>query len=299
MTQYVLVIGGTRYFGIRLVEALLAAGHRVTLANRGQTPDTFGSRVQRLRVDRRDAAAMAACFAERPGFDLVYDQMCYSAADAAIAAQVFGGRVGRYLMTSTIEVYGGLHGRDPAPYAEDALDLTDELGSAAAEYGQAKLQAEAQLYRAGSLPAASLRLAHVLGGPEDFTQRLASHVRAVLAAEPLRHAAAAGQSSFIDVAGVGDFMLWAGQQSFLGPVNVASEGGLSAPELRARIGLRLGLPAPCQAQAQPGAASFDYAAPHRMSLARARRLGWEFRPLHAWLDGLIALHAQDLRHAAA
>lgn len=157
-------------------------------------------------------------------------------------------------------------------------------------YGRAKRQAEARLYRAAKLPAASLRLGHVLGGPEDFTGRLAAHVAAVLAGAPLRHAAAAGESSFIDVAGVVDFMLWAGQQDFRGPVNVASEGGLSAPQLRARIGRVLGLPASCLAQTQVGEASFDYAAPHRMSLDRARGLGWRFAALESWLNALIARH---------
>lgn len=290
MNQSVLVIGGTRYFGIRLVEGLLAAGQRVTLANRGLTPDSFGDRVRRLHVDRRDAAAMAACFADQPGFDLVYDQMCYSGRDAAIAADVFKGKVGRYLMTSTIEVYGDLHGHHLGPYAESALDLGAELGLDASDYGRAKRQAEARLYRSPDLPAASLRLGHVLGGTEDFTDRLAAHVAAVQAGEPLRHAAAAGESSFIDVAGVVDFMLWAGQQDFLGPVNVASEGGLSAPQLRARIGRCLSLPAPCLAQPQVGEASFDYAAPHRMSLDRAQAMGWRFAATESWLDQLIDQH---------
>ena len=50
----ILVLGGTRYFGIHLVNDLLAMGHNVTIATRGQTPDTFGDQVTRIHVDRND-----------------------------------------------------------------------------------------------------------------------------------------------------------------------------------------------------------------------------------------------------
>ena len=45
MSKRILVIGGTRFFGLRLVEGLLEAGHAVTLATRGRAADPFGGRV--------------------------------------------------------------------------------------------------------------------------------------------------------------------------------------------------------------------------------------------------------------
>lgn len=44
----ILVFGGTRFFGKRLVESLLQAGHDVTIATRGLTVDPFGSTVKRV-----------------------------------------------------------------------------------------------------------------------------------------------------------------------------------------------------------------------------------------------------------
>lgn len=58
MHKNTLVIGGTRYFGKLLVQRLVRAGHRVTIATRGYAPDPFGSRIERVRVDRRSEAAM-------------------------------------------------------------------------------------------------------------------------------------------------------------------------------------------------------------------------------------------------
>lgn len=303
MSQSVLVIGGTRYFGVRLVERLLDAGHRVTLATRGRVPDPFGARVARVRLDRRDEAAMSAAFARRR-FDLVVDQVCYRPGDAALAGRVFAGRVGRYLMTSTLEVYEVCHGRLSRPYRETDIDLDAErLDSAQpwgdttfaeAHYGLGKRLAEAQLARTPGLPWASLRLGHVLGGPEDFTGRLQGHVREVLAGQPLRHAAAAGVSSFIDVEGVVDFMLWAGRQDFLGPINVGSPEAFSVVELRRRIGERLGCPVIAQAIEHVGPSAFDYAAPHALDVSRAETLGWRFQPVQHWLGPLIDRHARAL-----
>ena len=44
----VLVIGGTRFFGIHMVNELLSKGHEVTIATRGNAMDGYGSRVSRI-----------------------------------------------------------------------------------------------------------------------------------------------------------------------------------------------------------------------------------------------------------
>ena len=53
MSKDILVIGGTRFIGRLLVQRLVQACHRVTIATRGYAPDPFGERVNRVRVDRR------------------------------------------------------------------------------------------------------------------------------------------------------------------------------------------------------------------------------------------------------
>jgi nucleoside-diphosphate-sugar epimerase len=293
MSQEILVIGGTRYFGIHLVEALLEAGDRVSIATRGRTPDPFGRRVRRIAVDRGDATAMQAAF-HGVRFDAVYDQMCYSPAEAELAVRVFAGKAGRYLMTSTLEVYDALHGRLARAYREDDLDLSRANANPPTVYGEGKRRAEAVLLAAGNLPVATLRLAHVLGGPEDFTGRLRGYVERVLRGEPLLHAALPGASSFIDVPGVADLMVWAGRQDFLGPLNVASGGTLTAPQLHSRIAGRLGREAGLVLAASAGATPFDYGAIHALDTTRLNALGRRIDPLDDWLDTLIDTHAAAL-----
>lgn len=302
MSKNILIIGGTRFFGKHLVRRLLEQGHAVSIATRGLTPDDFGNTVQRLRVDRRDAAAMQAMFA-RARYDLVFDQMCYSPLDAAIAADVFAGKAGRYVMSSTIEVYRHLTDTIRRPLREDDLDPLNthvdwhypwrDPALADISYAAGKQQAEAVLLQDGRLPVVILRIAHVLAAQDDFTGRLASYVHRVQQGDVLHHLAGAGRSSFLDVAAIVDAMLWAGAADFLGPVNLACEGSLSAPQLHARIAGLLQQPARLLAiEGTTENSPFDYARDYVMDTTRARRLGHTFSAVDDWLDPLIL----DLHH---
>jgi len=300
----ILVIGGTRFFGRLLVARLIEAGHQVTLATRGRTADLFGTRVGRIGVDRRDAAAMTSAFAAVEGYDLVFDQVCYSPLDAAISARVFGGRVKRYVMASTLEVYSHLHGHLERPFVERDVDLSSEPielafpwhtpAVAEARYGEGKRQAEAYFHQDGRLPVVSVRIAHVLAGPEDFTERLANYVARVTRGEPLKHSSKGATSSFIDAAGISDFLCWVGDSTFVGPINAASHGPLSALDLHQRVARVLGRPAlvePVAARVKPSTLSpFDYPSPYAIDTGRARSLGYRFGHHDHWLDKVIGQH---------
>ena len=69
----VLVLGGTRFFGKHLVEALLQEEHDVTIATRGVTEDSFGSAVKRIIIDREDGKLLEKCL-EGKSYDIVYDK---------------------------------------------------------------------------------------------------------------------------------------------------------------------------------------------------------------------------------
>ncbi|MFB9245093.1 NAD(P)H-binding protein [Massilia antarctica] len=304
MRKNILVIGGTRYFGKLLVQRLLNAGHQVTIATRGSTPDPFGARIARIQVDRRNEHAMRTAFAGTDGYDIVYDQMCYSPLDAAIAIKVFAGKVKRYIVASTIDVYRDLLGRQDAPFAEDDINMLaqpidtrypwHDTRLATQSYVMGKLQAEAYLYRDGSLPLVTVRIGHVLAGAEDFTGRLAHYVDLVRQHAPLRYANAAAASSFMSAQGTSNFLLWAGAQDFLGPVNAACDGALSAFDLYQRIGMLLEVPVralPVKPPVPAGELSpFDYPAPYMMDTTRAAQLGYRFGHSDDWLDHLILQH---------
>jgi nucleoside-diphosphate-sugar epimerase len=304
MRKNILVIGGTRYFGKLLVQRLLQAGHRVTIATRGRASDPFGKRIERIRVDRRNESAMRAAFAGISGYDIVYDQMCYSPLDAAVSARVLAGKVGRYIMASTIDVYRPLLGSQDAPFAESAVQvLAQPIDTrypwhdpklASESYVMGKLQAEAYFYRDGSLPVVTVRLGHVLAGAEEFTGRLAHYVDLVRMQSPLRYSNAAAASSFMSAPLAADFMMWAGARDFTGPVNAACDGALSAFDIYQRVGMALDEPVkaiPLARPAEPGQLSpFDFPSQLMADTGRARQLGYRFGHSDEWLDTMIRQH---------
>ncbi|MGW2270992.1 reductase [Streptomyces yangpuensis] len=117
----ILVIGGSRYFGKSLVTRLRDAGDDVMVLNRGSSDPPPG--VGLLLADRDDEAGLRAALGRRD-FDVVVDQVCYTPLQAAVARRVFAGRTGRYVMTSTMEVY------DPAtlPAGSGARTAPDRPG---------------------------------------------------------------------------------------------------------------------------------------------------------------------------
>ncbi len=304
MGKNILVIGGTRYFGKLLVQRLLGAGHQVTIATRGHASDPFGSRISRIRVDRRNERAMLAAFAHVDSYDIVYDQMCYSPLDAAIAVRVFAGKAKRYIVASTIDVYRSLMGKQDMPFVETDLNVLaqpidtgypwHDPKRATQSYVSGKVQAEAYFYRDGSLPLVTVRIGHVLAGSEDFTGRLAHYVDLARQYGALRYTNAAAASSFMSAQIISDFLVWAGAQSFTGPVNAACDGGLSAFDIYQRVGMVLDTPVralPVTQATIPGELSpFDYPAQFMMDMSRAKSLGYKFGEIDDLIDDLIRQH---------
>ncbi|MGW1519404.1 NAD-dependent epimerase/dehydratase family protein [Streptomyces sp. NPDC002287] len=301
--QRICVIGGSRYFGKLLVQRLRAAGHRVTVINRGSSRPPAG--VEHLVADRDDEAALLAALGPRT-FDTVVDQVCYTPVQAAIAARVFAGRTRRYVMTSTIEVYDPQTAAalpaapDGSPVSEQAVDPAawpvdldlpwHDAAYLEAHYAEGKRQAEAVLTRAGGFTFASVRSAHVLGGgAEEFTGRLAHYTHRVSRGEPVTVYAAERPTVFIHYRELAALLLWAATETdFSGPLNACSDGPLDAHALAGAVAAQTGR-APCfQAAAAPGAASpFSFDRHYAMSNARAKELGFTFSRTADWLPAAV------------
>ncbi|HEU5436559.1 MAG TPA: hypothetical protein VFU95_09100, partial [Telluria sp.] len=199
--------------------------------------------------------------------------------------------------------YRGLMAPGAAPFAEDDLKLMaqpidtrypwHDPSLATQSYVAGKLQAEAYLYREGSLPVVTARLAHVLGGPEDFTGRLAHYVEMVRQGVPLRYSDEQAAASFMRAQDAASFLVWAGEQDFRGPLNAAAAGPLSAHGLHHRVAQALDADPRARrvAAAQPGELSpFDYPAPLVLDTSRAAKLGYRFGHTDDWLDNVIRQH---------
>lgn len=162
-----LVLGGTRFIGRRLVEALLKRGHRVTILTRGQKLDPWGSRVSRLVGDRRSREDLAR--AAHGGKDAVFDMLSYGIEDASLAVDAFSGRTAHFIQISTCSVYW-CTGDFPCPVFEEEFERFGEFGERPGcieyAYGYGKRRAEETLFEAhrrSGFPVTTIRMPIVAG----------------------------------------------------------------------------------------------------------------------------------------
>lgn len=123
----VLVIGGTQFIGRHLVNALVKAGHDVTILHRRPDHD-LGRKVENLQADRNDAAAIRRALAGK-AFDVVFDnaydwERGTTPAHVETTVRACGDRMLRYVFMSSVAAYGdGLnHHEGDALAAEDHPD---------------------------------------------------------------------------------------------------------------------------------------------------------------------------------
>ncbi|WP_369186050.1 NAD-dependent epimerase/dehydratase family protein [Streptomyces sp. Y1] len=301
----VCVIGGSRYFGRRLIEELRDAGATVTVVNRGSTPAPPG--VTHLRADRNDEGALRAALADRR-FDAVIDQVCYTPVQAAVAARVFADRTPRYLLTSTVEVYAHLGRPGGPPLTEAELDLAAEPVDlqlpwhdqqfVSDHYAEGKRQAEALLTRQAPFHVVTVRTAHVLGGA-DFTGRLAHYVERIGRGLPVAVHASPQRASFVHEAEIARFLAWAATADFLGPVNAASREALDVRELCAAVGRVTGTEPRLVGGGTEPTSPFSFDRCYAMDTGRAARLGFRFSAVSDWLPRVVEEAVEKAAEEAA
>jgi len=102
----ILVLGGTLFLGPAIVEAAVAAGHTVTLFNRGVTNPELFPHLEKLRGFRSSAAddQDLSSLAHRH-FDVIVDVWPNDPAIVASAAEFLKDRAAHYLYVSSIAAY--------------------------------------------------------------------------------------------------------------------------------------------------------------------------------------------------
>jgi nucleoside-diphosphate-sugar epimerase len=185
----VLVIGGSRFIGLAVVQRLLMDGHRITLLNRGRTADPFGTRVSRVLGDRSDPQTLQRALARRE-FDVVVDVIAFREEDTRAAVEKLTGRIGHFIHISTASVYL-IRDRLFSPYREEdfagRLAPKTEAASSSWLYAYHKRRCEQALQHAWEseqFPYTALRLPMVVG-PDDYTERAQAYLERLSDGGPL------------------------------------------------------------------------------------------------------------------
>lgn len=215
----VLVLGGNHYFGKKLVEVLLKNSHDVTLLNRGSRDDGFGNKVKRIVCDRHNKTALAKAITT--DYDIVFDQSCFDYDQAKMACDVFNGRVGKYIFTSSISAYNEYGSAikesqlDPYSYK---FKIKEKMEG---NYGEAKRQAEVSFCKYAEFPVTAVRFPIVLDA-YDATERLQFHVNRIKRNEPIFFANINALISFVSADDAASTLYELSQMNFSGPINVSS-----------------------------------------------------------------------------
>ena len=220
----VLILGGTQFVGRHIAEAMLTAGHRVTLFNRGTSPDELPSHVERLRGDRDAEAARSGGLAdlEDRRWDACVDVSGYTPRRVRPSAELLRNQVGRYVFISAVSVYGDPHNRPVRedhprvkPASEDVTEVVGEM------YGRLKVTCEDIVQTIFADRCALLR-PQIVAGPYDPFDRYAYWVRrATQGGEMLAPGDGSDHVQVIDAFDLARFVELVVQNGLSGPFNLA------------------------------------------------------------------------------
>ena len=282
----VLVLGGTRFFGRKLVELLLADGHDVTIVTRGRLANPFGDKVKHLIVDRRDTEAFSKAV-EGEYYDIVYDNICYSPNEAKAFCDIFNGKMGKLVFTSTLSTYAA-DGNAKSEADFDPYTYSIQMGDTEAfTYSEGKRQAEAVFFKYATSPVVAVRFPIVMG-IDDYTKRLHFHVKHVVNEEAIGFLNMDAEMSFILAEEAGQFLKWAGLTDVEGPFNATAQGTVSLKDLIALVEKATSKQAKIVLVENDEIRS-PYAVPASwyMTTEQAEQAGFVFSKLNDWLPGLI------------
>lgn len=228
----VLVLGGNHYFGIKLVQLLLKAGHDVTLLNRGNRDDGFGDKVKRIKCDRHNADEFKNAITQ--DYDIVFDQSCFDYDQAKLACHVFNGKVQKYIFTSSVSAYNE-YGASIKESLFDPLNFSfEKKETMESNYGEAKRQAEVSFYKYAEFPVTAVRFPIVLD-EDDATQRLQFHVRKVLEGKEIFFTNLESKIAFISANDAAYALYELSKLEFAKPINVASSIPISLKDCMGHI----------------------------------------------------------------
>jgi 2'-hydroxyisoflavone reductase len=218
-----LVIGGTLFLGRHLVDAALAAGHEVTLFNRGRTNPELYPGLDAIRGDRE--ADLRLLVGRR--WDAAIDTCGYLPRVVRASARALRDRVEHYTFVSSASVYAD----PPRPGADEgaAVQTVDEAlaGEFAPErYGALKALCEREVEEA--LPGRALMVrAGLLVGPHDRTGRLPYWIRRLAdGGEVIAPGSPGRQVQLVDARDAAEWMLRMAERRRGGTFNVSGPEGM-------------------------------------------------------------------------
>ena len=239
----ILVLGGTGFLGPHFVRAAVAAGHTVTLFNRGRTNPGLFADLEQLHGQRRrprpgranDPAQDLSALKDRK-WDCVLDTSGYFTGEVEDVCKVLAGNVAQYMYVSSMSVYASLE-KDATPVDENSplLSLEDkyvqDMGKEFENYGGLKRHCEDAAAAAFPDGATLVRPGYIVG-PGDYSDRFSYWpARFDRGGECLAPGDPDNDLQFVDVRDLGDWLVHLCEAKITGAFNaVGFDGRISVAE---------------------------------------------------------------------
>lgn len=289
----ILVIGGTRFFGIPMVNRLLENGHHVTIATRGSHGNPFGTEADHIMMDRTDeASVMHALGSSR--YDVIIDKVAYASND--VRSLLKHAHCKRYIQMSSCAVYKADHllvGEDEFDARKYELVWMDRTK----DYAEGKRQAERAAFEFLDPDQCTFVRYPVVLGPNDYTGRLRFYVQHICSGIPIYADTLDTAVSYIHETQAGQFIAYLADHSAAGAFNGCSQGMISQKEIIDCIEGKTGKKAVFSADGDP--APFNgVKADTSYSCAKAEKSGYRFSELSSWIYGLLDSYISDCTESA-
>lgn len=285
----ILVIGGTKFFGIHMVNELLSKGHNVTIATRGNISDTYGNRVNRIIIERTNEQSMKALSSSH--YDVVIDKIAYCSNDIKYVMETVN--CDKYIHMSSTAVYEPKHMNT---VESDFDGVSKELvwcDRKDFSYGEVKRQAERALWQKyWDRNWIAVRYPFV-AGKDDYTKRLAFYVEHTMKSIPMDIDNLNNQMGFIRSDEAGKFMAFLVEQDIRGAINGSAEGTISVGEIIEYVERQTGTKAVIDKTGEK--APYNGEPEYSINTEKASALGFRFSVLQDWIYKLLDYYIQGVK----
>ena len=285
----ILVLGGTRFFGIPMIEELLRQGNDVTIATRQHAKDNFGDKISRIKIERTDPTAMKNAFNGKK-YDVVYDKIAYCSNDIMYAMDAID--CDKYINMSSTSVY------DPKRIniKEEDFNGTDKefiwCSRTDFPYDEIKRQAECALWQAyPNRNWMAVRYPFVIG-EDDYTKRLFFYVEHAMKSIPMNIDNLNCQMGFIRSDEAGKFLAFLADKNYNGAINGSAHETISLNEIIKYIEEKTGAKATITTDGDN--APYNSEPEYSINTERAENLGFKFSNLKDWIFDLLDYYIREV-----
>ena len=285
----ILIIGGTRFFGIHMVNELVAKGHDITIATRGRAADKFGNKVKRIILDRTDETSMKNALRNRH-YDVVIDKIAYCSNDIKYVMEAVD--CDKYIYMSSTAVYEPLHINTMESDFNGVSQKLVWCNREAFPYEGVKRQAEYALWQIYSDKNwIAVRYPFVIG-KDDYTKRLLYYVEHTMKSIPMNIDNLDDQIGFIRSDEAGKFMAFLVDKDLRGAVNGSSKGTISIKEIIEYVESRTGTKAIIDNSGKD--APYNGVTEYSINTEKAEAIGFQFSALQDWIYNLLDYYIQSV-----